>query len=58
LRKYLEKNKQIPFLTKITILLGISSGMEYLHHLKIIHRDLKPDNVLLTKGLKKILKKI
>jgi serine/threonine protein kinase len=35
---------------KIKILIEVSNGMEYLHHIKIIHRDLKPDNVLLTKG--------
>jgi serine/threonine-protein kinase TNNI3K len=34
---------------KFDILIGIASGMAYLHKNKIIHRDLKPGNVLLNK---------
>lgn len=36
--------------TKNKMLIGISSGMKYLHNMKIIHRDLKPENILLDKN--------
>ncbi|KAG2387147.1 hypothetical protein C9374_001479 [Naegleria lovaniensis] len=39
---------------KLSILLGISNGMAYLHSLKpnmIVHRDLKPGNILLDNNL-------
>jgi serine/threonine protein kinase/TPR repeat protein len=33
--------------TKLKILMGIASGMVFMHDRNIIHRDLKPDNILL-----------
>jgi serine/threonine protein kinase len=50
LKRYLLDNKNIPFSSKLKLLLDISKGIEYLHFKKIIHRDLKPDNILLTRG--------
>ncbi|XP_065913277.1 uncharacterized protein [Dysidea avara] len=47
LEKY-EKN-EIPFHTKLSILVNISQGLEFLHGQDIIHRDLSSNNILLTK---------
>ncbi|XP_057481455.1 serine/threonine-protein kinase STY13-like [Actinidia eriantha] len=38
----------------ISLALGISQAMEYLHANSILHRDLKPSNLLLTEDKKKI----
>jgi len=42
-----EKNTKMGVLTVLRVLLGISSGMYYLHSKKIVHRDLKPENVMI-----------
>jgi serine/threonine protein kinase len=36
---------------KLIALIGIASGMAYLHERRIIHRDLKPGNVLLDENM-------
>lgn len=44
----LEKSgSKLPLEKAIEIVLGILSGLEYLHSRRIIHRDLKPANILL-----------
>lgn len=46
-------NQDMPYwnpTTKNKMLIGIASGMKYLHDMKIIHRDLKPENVLLDEN--------
>ena len=51
LAKFVEKNPNITFLKRISILCDVSKGLHYLHGLTppLIHRDLTAMNVLLTK---------
>ncbi|KAG2383314.1 hypothetical protein C9374_004651 [Naegleria lovaniensis] len=50
IKKMKNQNVIISMKEKMKILIGIASGMKYLHNLQpaIIHRDLKPGNILLT----------
>ncbi len=42
-----EKKKNITFTLKLTLLMDIARGVDYLHGVaKIFHRDLKPSNCL------------
>ena len=47
------KRDVLQFEEKLNILIGISSGMAYLHSLQppLIHRDLKPQNILISKDM-------
>ncbi len=47
LAEWMKKQTNIRAESAADMILGILSGMEYLHARNIIHRDLKPDNVLL-----------
>ena len=51
LRVFLESNRKgdIPLYIKLSILVDVAQGLEFLHGQDIVHRDLSSNNVLLTK---------
>ena len=53
LKGFLEKHKEgkVPLHFKLSILVDVAQGLEFLHGQDIIHRDLSSNNVLLTKHL-------
>jgi len=48
---YIEDKEKFPQIDLIDILIGISSGMEYLHSMNVIHGDLMARNILLDENL-------
>ena len=46
-----KESKDIPFYFKISILVDICQGLQFLHSKSIAHRDLSSNNILLTKQL-------
>ena len=52
LTRFIEKYDNIPLHVKLSVLVDVAQGLEFLHcNQNIIHRDLSSNNVLLTKGL-------
>ena len=51
LKMFLEKfdRDKVPVCTKLSILVDVSQGLEFLHGQNVVHRDLSSNNVLLTK---------
>ena len=52
-KDFVEKYEQgkVPLHFKLSILVDVVQGLEFLHGQDIIHRDLSSNNVLLTKSL-------
>ena len=51
LKSFVEKQGKLPLYFKLSILVEVAQGLEFLHGQDIIHRDLSSNNVLLTKHL-------
>ena len=53
LKSFVEKHTQgkVPLHFKLSVLVNVAQGLEFLHGQDIIHRDLSSNNVLLTKHL-------
>lgn len=51
IEKQSEREKDIPFHFKLSILMDTCEGLRFLHNKSIIHRDLSSNNILLTKYL-------
>jgi serine/threonine protein kinase/CheY-like chemotaxis protein len=49
-KQRLEKSKQFPFETLLTVGIGVCSALEVLFENGLVHRDIKPANILLEKG--------
>ena len=51
LRVFLESNRKgdVPVYIKLSVLVDVARGLEFLHGQDIVHRDLSSNNVLLTK---------
>ena len=45
-----KEKKDIPWHYKLSILMNICRGLQFLHSQHLVHRDLSSNNVLLTKG--------
>src|SRR5687768_538847 len=50
LRQLLQREKQLPIETAISIARTIAQALDYAHQQNLIHRDVKPENILFTSG--------
>lgn len=54
--RIIKSGRQLPFSTKIDILVQLCQGLDYAHGLGVTHRDIKPGNIAVTsRGTAKIL---
>ena len=53
LKNFLDKHDQakVPLHFKLSIVVDVAQGLEFLHGQDIVHRDLSSNNILLTKHL-------
>ena len=55
LADFIHKQKEISIETAIPIIKGILSGLAAIHTESVIHRDVRPDNILMIKGIPKLM---
>lgn len=54
LAKELQRVERMPYSQAVELMIGVLSGLEFLHAKEIIHRDLKPANIMLQHGIPRL----